>query len=140
MDLTAIIESIKDKASGIKDSLTGRLQELFEQNKKLFLMILSLIFVIIVCLILLIYAAASNADKKKKETSEIPEPISMGVENPVIPEGPKLPKDYNISRSPKEKWTQEEAQEWFTFPSEKEIDSLSFSNDKIVNDILEAAP
>lgn len=136
----AIIESIKEKVSDIKDSLTDRLQKLFEENKKLFLMLLGLVFVILLCLVLLIYASLSNADKKKKEASKIPEPLSMGVEVPVIPDGPKLPKDYNISRKAKEKWSQEDASQYFTLPSQKEIDSLSFSNDKIVNDILEAAP
>ncbi len=40
----------------------------------------------------------------------------------------------------KEKWSEEEANEWFTVPDETEIEKLSQSNDKIVKDIIGAAP
>ena len=43
-------------------------------------------------------------------------------------------------RQKKEKWSEEEANEWFTVPDETEIEKLSQSNDKIVKDIIGAAP
>ena len=36
--------------------------------------------------------------------------------------------------------TEQEAQVWFTEPSQKDIDSLSKSNDKMINEITGAAP
>ncbi len=139
MDFGSIIESVKEKITEVTESISEKVRDLMETNKTLFFAMAGMIFVIFVCLILLIYVLASGKGKKENNKG-IPETTVMGTETPVIPDGPKLPKDYNISRPAKDRWTKEEAEEWFTVPSEKEIESLSFSNDKIVNDILEAAP
>lgn len=139
MDFGSIIESVKDKITGLIDSLSEKLSDLMETNKKLVFLIAGLTAAILICLILLVGIALSGSDKKK-ESKAIPEAVVLQVEDPVIPDEPKLPKDYNISRPAKDKWTDEEAEEWFTVPGENEVESLSFSNDKIVKDILEAAP
>ena len=139
MDFGSIIESVKEKITELTESLSEKIRDLMETNKTLFFALAGMIFVILICLILLIYVIASGKGKKEKNTG-IPETTVMGTETPVIPDGPTLPKDYNISRPAKDHWTKEEAEEWFTVPTEKEIEGLSFSNDKIVNDILEAAP
>ena len=139
MDFASIFDSVKEKITDFTSPIIEKLQELMEANKKLFFAVTALIFVILVCIILLIFSVSAQ-NSKKKAASKIPEPEILGVNTPVIPDGPKLPKDYNISRPAKENWTEEESEEWFTVPGKNEIDSLSFSNDKIVNDILEAAP
>ena len=139
MDFASIIESVKEKITSIIDSLSEKLQNLMETNKKLVILIAAMFVTLLICLILLIALAASGADKKKKDKS-IPLSTVLQVEEPVIPDGPKLPKDYNISRPAKDKWDDQEAMEWFTIPGENEVEGLSFSNDKIVKDILEAAP
>lgn len=138
MDFGSIIETVRDKITELIDSLSEKLSELMETNKKLVFLIAGLTVAILICLLLLL-VALSGSDKKK-DTKAIPQAVVLEVEEPVIPDGPKLPKDYNISRPAKDKWTDEEAEEWFTIPGESEVDSLSFSNDKIVKDILEAAP
>lgn len=138
MDFGSIIETVRDKITELIDSLSEKLSELMETNKKLVFLFAGLIAAILICLILLLIALSSS--DKKKDTKEIPQLGLLQVEEAVIPDGPKLPKDYNISRPAKDKWTDEEAEEWFTIPGESEVDSLSFSNDKIVKDILEAAP
>ena len=139
MDFGSIIESVKEKITELTESLSEKIRDLMETNKTLFFAILGMIFAILICLILLIFIIAGGSGKKDKNKG-IPETTVMGTETPVIPDGPKLPKDYNISRPAKDRWTKEESEEWFTVPSEKEVESLSFSNDKVVNDILEAAP
>jgi uncharacterized membrane-anchored protein len=139
MDFGSIVETVRDKITELINSLSEKLSELMETNKKLVFLIAGLTVAVLICLILLVGIALSGSDKKK-DTKAIPEAIVLEVEEPVIPDGPKLPKDYNISRPAKDKWTDEEAEEWFTVPGENEVESLSFSNDKIVKDILEAAP
>ena len=138
MDFSSIIESLRDKITGLIDSLSEKLSDLMETNKKLLFLIAGLTAAVLLCLILLVIALSGS--DKKKDTKSISQPEVLEVEEAVIPDGPKLPKDYNISRPAKDKWSDEEAEEWFTIPGENEIESLSFSNDKIVKDILEAAP
>lgn len=138
MDFASIIEGLRDKITGLIDSLSEKLSELMETNKKLVFLFAGLIFAVLLCLILLVIALSKS--DKKKDTKSIPQTEILEVEEAVIPDGPKLPKDYNISRPAKDRWSDEEAEEWFTIPGENEVESLSFSNDKIVKDILEAAP
>ena len=139
MDFSSIAESVKEKITNLTDTVSEKVSDLMETNKTLFFALLGMIFAIVLCLILLI-VVISNGKANKDKNKGLPPVTVMGTETPVIPDAPKLPKDYNISRPAKDRWTKEESEEWFTVPGEKEIDSLSFSNDKIVNDILEAAP
>lgn len=127
-----ILESIKDFIS----SLSNKVTSFYEENRKISFIILGLILVILFCLILLV--ATSEKDKKKQK--DLPGSNLQLTESLIIPNGPELPRDYNISRKTKDKWTEEEAEPWFTVPTEKEINSLSNSNENMVNEIIGAAP
>ena len=131
MDIKGIWENIKEKLS----PLTERIREFYEDNKMLSYIIAGLVALLLLCIILLIALAG-----KKKEPAPVPGTVLELTEPLVIPDGPELPKDYTASRTPKDKWSEEEAQEWFTIPSQKEIDSLSKSNDNLINEITGAAP
>ncbi len=132
MDFKEIFENIKEKILNLVNTIV----DFYNENKKISLIILSSVVVVLLCIILLIVYAGNN--KKNKEIV-IPEPLILSAPL-VIPDGPALPKDYNISRKTKDKWTEEEATEWFTIPSDKEINALSKSNDSLVNEIIGAAP
>ena len=131
MDFKGILDSIKEKIS----SLIEKVREFYEENRMLSLIIAGLVAILLLCIVLLIALAG-----KKKETVKVPGTVLELTETPVIPDGPELPKDYTASRTVKDKWTDEEAQEWFTLPSQKEIDSLAKSNDILINEITGAAP
>ena len=131
MYFKGIWENIKEKFS----PLTEKLREFYEENKLLSYIIAGLIALLLLCIILLIALAG-----KKKEPVEVPGTVLELTEPLIIPDGPDLPKDYTASRTPKDKWTEDEAQEWFTIPSQKEIDSLSKANDNLINEITGAAP
>ncbi len=131
MDFKGIWENIKEKLS----PLIEKLREFYEENKMLSYIIAGLVALLILCIILLIVLTG-----KKKEPEVIPGTVLELTEPLSIPDGPELPKDYTVSRTPKEKWSEEDAQEWFTVPSQKEIDSLSKSNDNLINEITGAAP
>ncbi len=126
------LERIKEIFSDLKDKLL----EFYEENKKLTILILSFVVVILICLILLI----ALVGKKDKETEKVPGQELILTESLVVPNGPELPRDYINSRESKEKWTDQEAQEWFTVPGDKEIEALSKSNDNLINEIIGAAP
>lgn len=129
---TDLLDKIKDFFSDLKD----RVLDFYEENKKLSYIIAGLIVLILICLILLI----AIAGKKDKKSDEVPGSSLVLTEPLIIPNGPELPRDYNTSRTTKEKWTDEEAQPWFTIPGEKEIDALSKSNDNLINEVIGAAP
>ena len=131
MDFQGILDNIKEKAS----SLIEKDREFYEENKMLSLIIAALVALLLLCIILLIALAG-----KKKEPVTVPGTVLELTETPMVPDGPELPKDYTSSRTVKDKWTEEEAQEWFTVPSQKEIDSLAKSNDILINEITGAAP
>ena len=64
----------------------------------------------------------------------------MLTETLLIPDGPEIHKDYNISRQTQEKWNEEQAEECFEKPSERDINSLEKANDNIIQEITGAAP
>ena len=132
MDFHGILDNIKEKAS----SLFEKVREFYEENKMLSILIASLTALLLLCILLLIVIAG----KKKNKVPEVPGTVLELTETPVIPDGPELPKDYTTSRTSKEKWSEEEAEEWFTIPGQKEIDSLSKANDNLINEITGAAP
>ena len=131
MDFKGIWENIKEKLS----PLVEKIREFYEENKMLSYIIAGLVALLLLCIIFLIALAG-----KKKEPEVIPGTVLELTETLEIPDGPELPKDYTASRTPKEKWTSDEAEEWFTVPSQKEIDSLSKANDNLINEITGAAP
>ena len=131
MNIKGIWKNIKEKLS----PLTEKIREFYENNKMLSYIIAGLVALLILCIILLIALTG-----KKKEPATVPGTVLELTEPLVIPDGPELPKDYTASRTPKDKWSEEEAQEWFTIPSQKEIDSLSKANDNLINEITGAAP
>ncbi len=131
MDFKGIWENIKEKLSPLVEKARG----FYEENKMLSYIIVGLIALLFLCIILLIALTG-----KKKEPEVIPGTVLELTEPLAIPDGPELPKEYTASRTPKDKWSQEESEEWFTVPSQKEIDSLSKANDNLINEITGAAP
>ena len=131
MDFKGIWENIKEKLSPLVEKARG----FYEENKMLSYIIVGLVALLFLCIILLIALTG-----KKKEAEVIPGTVLELTEPLAIPDGPELPKEYTASRTPKDKWSQEESEEWFTVPSQKEIDSLSKANDNLINEITGAAP
>lgn len=134
--MNEILQNVIEKIKTVFSSVKNKILELYFDNKKVFFLLVSLFFVIFLCIILLIFIPKEN---KQSNNSHIENHLELS-EKPLIPNGPELPKDYTFSRKTKERWTEEEAQVWFTEPSQKDIDSLSKSNDKMINEIIGAAP
>ena len=135
MDIKEFFRNTKETVSNFIQPLVEKVQEFYEENKKLSYIIAGLLALLLICIILLCILTG-----KKKEPAPVPGTVLELTEPLVIPDGPELPKDYTASRTPKDKWSEEDAQEWFTVPSQKEIDSLSKSNDNLINEITGAAP
>ena len=134
--MNEIVQNAIEKVKTVFSSVKNKIIELYFDNKKVFFLLLSLCFIIFLCIVLLIFILK---EKKESQNSTIQNHLELS-EKLLIPNGPELPKDYTFSRKTKEKWTEEEAQVCFTEPSQKDIDSLSKSNDKMINEITGAAP
>ena len=131
MDFKDIYTNIKAKIS----TLIAKVKAFYENNKMLSLIISTLVVLLLLCILILI-----SINKKNKASKNIPE-ATLELSDPLlIPNGPEIPKDYTASRTPKDKWTTEETEQWFTVPTQNEIDSLSKANDNLINEITGAAP
>jgi len=129
MDFKGFFEDLKEKIN----SLYEKVKDFCMENKMISIIIACLIAVILICIILLTCTVGHNKPEPDPEPVTLTQPL-------VNPDGPALPKDYNISRKTEKNWSDEEVSEWFTVPSEKEIEALSKSNDNMVNEIIGAAP
>ena len=140
MDKPAFLEKIKknitNSFSFIKEKVSSsKVGVWISENKKLAIIVSSLFCVMLICIILLI-ALASN---KKEPTTQYEQTLELTNEL-VIPDGPELPKDYTISREKRDRWTKEEADQWYSEPTENDIRGLEKANDIVINNILGAAP
>ena len=124
-----------EKIKNVFISLYNKIVDYCRENKKQAIIIGSLIlFILILMILLLIFAKKKPAKLPNTETQ-----LEL-TETPFVPKGPEVQEDYSISRMPKDKWTEEEADKWFTIPSSNDIDSLGKTNDGIISEILGAAP
>lgn len=128
MKFSNFIENFKEKLHSLKETIIN----FYKENKKITLIITVLFCAILISIIILI-----NYPKKEKN---IEEQNIVLTEELIIPKGPELPKDYNINRKNKENWNKQDSEKWFTIPTEKEIEDLSKSNDKMIEEIIGVAP
>lgn len=128
MDIKVFFENLKEKII----SLYELIRDYCSENKRNAILIGSLIILVLLLLILLLCLP-----KKKTEVQEKPVVLT---ETLLIPDGPELQRDYNISRKTQEKWDEEQADTWFEKPTERDIESLEKANDNIILDITGAAP
>ena len=131
MDIKAFFENIKEKII----SLFELIRDYCQENRRNAILFASLGACILLLLILLICLPKG----KKKNKTEAQREIVL-TQDLLVPNGPEFDKDYNISRQTKDKWTDEQTEEWFVIPTEKDIQSLEKANDNIVSDITGAAP
>ena len=130
MDFKGFFENLKEKII----SLYELIRDYCSENKRNAILIGSLLVLILILLILLICIP------KKKKTDNVQEKPIVLTETLLIPDGPEIHKDYNISRQTQEKWNDEQAEEWFEKPTERDIESLEKANDNLISDITGAAP
>lgn len=131
MDFKDFFEKIKN----VFISLYHKTVDFCRENKKQAIIIGSLVLLILVLLILLLAFSSKKSQKLPYAEKELE--LS---ETPLIPKGPEIQEDYSLSRTPKDKWSEEEADTWFTIPSSNDIDSLKKTNDGIISEVLGAAP
>lgn len=119
-------------------TLVEKFRYLIEENKKQTILVCSVLIFMTLCGFFILLLSTSQQEKKETKVTN--------QKNLVIDQELLLPNELTINnkythvRQKKEKWSEEEANEWFTVPDETEIEKLSQANDKIVKDIIGAAP
>ena len=105
-----------------------------EDNKK---KILFIVFGILLVLIIILILFLCSSPKEKNLLPKVNYEVTDYLYSPTSPE---ISSDYMFSRTPKNSWTEEEANNYITLPTEKMLDDLQNANDKLIKDILEASP
>lgn len=124
-----ILETLQEKIEQIQLSLSED-----ENRKKVLIMAFGILIFLLIILILIMCLSP------KKEEAQLPENEYEITEYFYSPSSPEISDDYMYSRVPKQKWSEEEANEHITLPTEKMLDELKAANDKLIKDILEASP
>lgn len=110
----------------------------FYSEKKV-LAICTSVLVVLFFLALIIFVIQSSKPQKSKDPTPVELPLKAD-QKILYPDGPSIPDGYALTREPEEKWTEEEAEEFFTMPDSKQLNKLESDNDKLVNEILGATP
>ena len=122
--------------SGVQEILENIQNFLSERKVKTLVVCLVLVFMTLCALVILAFQMSSRSGKKSQG-----EQRALVLETPIfVPEGSAVPNEYSTSNKSGEKWSENQIDEWFTFPNEAEINRLDSFNNGIVNDIIEAAP
>ena len=88
-----------------------------------------------------IIALVAGSAKAKNSEKNPPEEKKLVLDQPLmIPPSPSIPDGYITTRKTEKKWSEKEIEKWFTLPDENEVEKLGDSNDRIINDIIGAAP
>ena len=120
-------------AMGALNNSIEKISDFLNEHKKLALGII--IGLALLLLILIIGMVASG----KKES--IPSKVSNNPEDPfMLPQNTTVTEDYYFSREPKESWSQEEIEKWFSNPNTVNMNELKQANDALVDEIIGAAP
>lgn len=122
----------------IKDALSEFSPRDFMQKKPLTSALICFLTVLFVAG-LVILLIQNSPEKKSKSDAAAPEHFEADA--PIlIPDAPQIEKDYYPSRTTENQWQKDEVDKWFTYPDEDVMKDLAESNDKIVKDIIGAAP
>ena len=124
-----ILETLQEKIEQIQLSLSED-----ENRKKVLIIAFGILIFLLIILILIMCLSQKN------EEADLPENEYEITEYFYSPSSPEISDDYMYSRVPKQKWSEEEANEHITLPTEKMLDELKSANDKLIKDILEASP
>lgn len=113
-------------------------RDLIDEHRKIAIIscvALLLLLIIVACIAIGLESKANYIKKHKIEEKKLVLDQSL-----MIPEGPIVPSGYITNRKTEEKWPEEEVEKWFTLPDSEEVEKLGKANDRIINEIIGAAP
>ncbi len=115
-----------------------QLRDLIDENRKIALAIAGGLLAVLI-LILTLMIVSDQKSKALKKTAI--DPKKLVIDQPLlVPDGPAVPNGYITSRTPAKSWTEKDIEQWFTEPDKEEVEKLGDANDRIINEIIGAAP
>ena len=114
-----------------------KIKILIDEHKKQTVILCGILIFMTICAVFILIF--SNISFNKKDSFQIPEKLYLS-EKLLLPKNSLENQNYIQSRKTPEKWSKEEAEKYFTLPSQSEVKKLSDSNKKIINEILGATP
>jgi hypothetical protein len=88
-----------------------------------------------------IRGATQSGKTQVFRTIPVADTVPLTLQNPLIPpQEPAIPDDYLLYRERKSAWSDEEVDRWFTVPDSNMLRDLHAANDKMISELLRAAP
>ena len=117
-------------------NIVSDVQDYFTENRRRVIAVCAvLVFMAVSALVILTRSMPLSVKVKKKPQR------TLVLDQTLVPlKGPEAPDGYITTRKIQEKWSQQEIDEWFTEPDSTELDKLAAANDRIIEEILGAAP
>lgn len=130
IELSEIADKLLEVFENFKDTLAS--------NKKNSIAVIAILLVMTVSAIIIVTMTVGKKDVKIPQAETERE---LNNDQPLLfPPSPVVPDGYVYSRERKGRWTEEDAQVWFTEPTQSAIDDLSVANDRLATEITGAAP
>ncbi len=102
-----------------------------DRQKVIIIVAASFLFIFLALLIVMISNNTEPKIEKVRYTLDFPL---------VLPKEPGYAGEYLFSHIPRDRWSQEEVDEWFVVPTGENLERLHSANDQVIIKILEAAP
>lgn len=119
----------------LRDNIDNFLNEIRSKNKTIiFSTILIFMMFCAVCILAFKVSTPKKSVKQKEQQKLILE------EKLLLPSAPTVNENYIVHRQTNEKWSDDEIKKWWTLIDESELQKLNETNNRIVEDIVGAAP
>lgn len=117
------------------DNLKYTVSDFAHKKPVLFSVICLVVFLFLAGLVILMIQTSPEPKTELKQAEKFEQDAPV-----LIPDAPDIEKDYYPHRITENQWSKDEVNKWFTFPEDETMTELEKANDKIANDILDAAP
>lgn len=114
-----------------------KIQSFLQKDTKKTLIACGILIFLCLCAIIALAVSSSNKKEKQKLLKEQPLVLDQHL---LIPSAPGIPDEYITTRKTEKNWKEDEIEKWFTLPDEDEVQKLGDANDRIIQDIIGAAP
>ena len=121
----------------IIDTIQDAVDSLVKKTGRFAVAALGIILLLAACALMILTARSFT---KKKKALPVVQAEFQSEDEFIPPSNIKLTEDYYFSREPKENWTREEIDRWFSKPNKVNMNELKQANDRLVEEIIGAVP
>lgn len=113
------------------------IRDFFSDTTKKIIFICALLVFMVICALLVFVAGGKHKEAKRMPSEQ----RKINADSPLlVPSGPEVPDEYITSRITEKNWSESEVNEWFSVPDGEKLEKLGESNDRMIDEIIGAAP